>query len=92
MNQSAPNLVKIYMTIRSLMSLIMGVILQEQLELFAFAFEKLQYFSLCLHCSIYKYQPISSRLGQNMYDSKILDKFNQELFGQITLEFENFLE
>ena len=42
-NQSAPNLVKIYMTIRSRMGTIMGAIGPEQLELFALEFEKLQY-------------------------------------------------
>ena len=34
-NQSVPNMVKIYMTIRSQMSLIMGLIGREQLQLFA---------------------------------------------------------
>ena len=34
-NQSAPNFVKIYMTLRSWMSLIMGLIGHKQLELFA---------------------------------------------------------
>ena len=42
-NQSAPNLVKIYMTIRSQMSLILGL---EPLELFALEFKKLLYFTL----------------------------------------------
>ena len=46
MNQLAPNLVKIYMTIRFQMSLIMGVIGPEQLELFALEFEKILYFTL----------------------------------------------
>ena len=45
-NQSAPNLVKIYMTIRSRMSVIMDVIGSEQLELFALEFEKFLYFTL----------------------------------------------
>ena len=30
----------------------------------------------CLHSSIYKYQPISTKLGQNIYDHKITDKFD----------------
>ena len=34
-NQSAPNIVRIYMTLRSWMSLIMGLIGHEQHELFA---------------------------------------------------------
>ena len=45
-NKLAPNLVKIYMTIRFRMSLIMGVIAPEQLELFALEFEKFLYFTL----------------------------------------------
>ena len=38
-NQSAPNLVKIYMTLRSLMSSIMGPIVHKQRELFALQLE-----------------------------------------------------
>ena len=45
-NQSAPNLVKIYMTIRSRMSLILGLIEPERLELFALEFKKSLYFTL----------------------------------------------
>ena len=30
----------------------------------------------CLHSSIYKYQPFSTKLCQNIYDHKILDEFN----------------
>ena len=40
MNQSAPNLVKIYLTIRSQMSLIMDLIGLELSELFALEFAK----------------------------------------------------
>ena len=40
-NQSAPNLVKMYMTIRSKMSSIMNVIGPELSELFAFEFAKI---------------------------------------------------
>ena len=64
------------MTIRFRMSSIMCVIRPEQLELFALEFKKKSYISLCLHCSIYKYQPFNSRLGQNIYDSKTSDEFN----------------
>ena len=39
-NQSGPNLVKIYMTIRSRMSLIMDLIRPEHLELFALELKK----------------------------------------------------
>ena len=42
-DQSAPNLVKMYVTIRSLMSLIMDVIRPELYELFTLALEKLPY-------------------------------------------------
>ena len=45
-NQSAPNLVKWYRVIRSRVTLIMGAIGPEQLELLAFEFEKLLYFTL----------------------------------------------
>ena len=31
---------------------------------------------LCLHFSIYKYLPISTKLGQNVYDHKISEDFN----------------
>ena len=40
-NQSAPNLVKMYVTIRSCMSLIMGLIRPELFELFALEFAKI---------------------------------------------------
>ena len=44
--QSAPNLVKMYMTIRSRMSFIMDVIRPEMLELFALEFENFPYLTL----------------------------------------------
>ena len=44
--QSAPNLVKLYMTIRSQISLIMDLIGPEHLELFALNLKKLLYFTL----------------------------------------------
>ena len=53
-NQSASNLVKIYMTIRFRMSSIMDLIGLEHLELFALDLKNC-YISLCLHSSIYKY-------------------------------------
>ena len=65
--QSAPNLVKRYRAIRPRVSSIMGVIGPEQLELFSLEFKKMLYFTL-FHCSIYKYQPNSSKVGQNIYD------------------------
>ena len=77
-NHLAPNLVKRYRAIRSRVSSIMGVIGPEQLELFALEFEKKKksYISLCLPCSIYKNQPISSKVGQNIYYSKISHEFD----------------
>ena len=52
-DQSAPNLVKMYMTIISRMSSIMDLIGQELLELSALKFENLTY--LTLYSSICKY-------------------------------------
>ena len=66
-NQSAPNLVKLYMTIISRMISILGLIGPERPELFALELNKC-YISLSLHSSIYKYQAISTKLGQNIYD------------------------
>ena len=45
-DQSAPNLVKMYMTLRSRMSVIMDLIGPELSELFALEFENLPYFNL----------------------------------------------
>ena len=45
-DQSAPNLVKMYMTIRSQMSLIMGLIKSEQLELSALELENMPYLTM----------------------------------------------
>ena len=49
-NQWAPNLVKLYMTIRSGLSSIMAVIGLERLQLFALALEKLLYLTLVINC------------------------------------------
>ena len=46
MNQSAPNLVKMYVTIRSVMSLIMDVIRPELSELSSLELENLPYLTL----------------------------------------------
>ena len=74
-NQSAPNLVKMYLTIRSRMSLIIDVIGAELSELFALEFAKIAK-SDCLHSSIYKCRPMSTKHGHNIYDNEILDEFN----------------
>ena len=57
------------------MSSIIGQIESENPELFALEFGKITE-SDCLHSSIYKYQPISIKLSQNVYDHKILDEFD----------------
>ena len=57
------------------MGLILSQIEAEHLELFALGFGKIAEYD-CLHSSIYKYQPISTKLGPNVYDHKILDEFN----------------
>ena len=64
------------MTIRSRMSSIIALIGQEHLELFALEIKKKKicYVSLYLHSTIHKYQPINAKLGQNIYDHKILDE------------------
>ena len=74
-NQSQPNLVKMYVTIRSRMSLIMDFIRTELSELFALEFAKVAE-SDCLHPSIYKCRPMSIKHGHNIYGNEILDEFN----------------
>ena len=74
-NQSAPNLVKMYVTIRSRMSSIMDVIGAELSELFALDFAKIAETD-CVHSSIYKCRPMSTKHGHNIYDNEILDEFN----------------
>ena len=52
-NQSTPNLITIYMSIRSQMSLIMGQVIQDQSVLSALEIEKLNFnslFSIYPHC------------------------------------------
>ena len=74
-NQSSPNLVKMYVTIRSWMSSIMDLIGAELPELFALEFSKIAE-SDCLHSSIYKCRPMSTKHCHNIYDNEILDEFN----------------
>ena len=64
------------MTIRSRMSSIILLIGQEHLELFALEIKQNCYASLYLHSTIHKYPPINAKLGQNIYDYKILDEFD----------------
>ena len=69
-NQSAPKLVKMYVTIRSQMSWIM---VQNSLSYSPWNLQKLLNL---LHSSIYKCRPISTKHGHNIYDSEIWDEFN----------------
>ena len=64
------------MPIRSWMSLIMGQIKADHLELFALEFGKKIAESDCLCSSIYKYQPIRTKLGQDVCDYKISKEFD----------------
>ena len=54
-DQSLPNLATIHMPMSAQMSLIMGQIEPEHLELFALEFGKIAESAFCLHASIYKY-------------------------------------
>ena len=52
-NQSAPNLITMYMSIRSQMNLIMGQVISDQCVLSALEIEKLNFsslFGIYLHC------------------------------------------
>ena len=57
------------------MSSIMDLIGLELSELSALEFENFPYLT-CLHSSICKYQPISTKLGHNIYAYKVLDEFD----------------
>ena len=63
------------MPIRSRMSSIMGQIGPEHRELFALEFGKIAEHD-CLLSIIYKYGPNSTKLGQNVCNHKISDKYN----------------
>ena len=53
----------------------MDLIGAELSELFALEFAKIAE-SYCLHSSIYKCRPMSTKHGHNIYDYDILDEFN----------------
>ena len=72
--QSVPNLATIYLSIRSRMNLIMEQIKPEHRELFALEFGNWNW--LCLHSSISKYLPVSTKLGQTVCDHKISIEFD----------------
>ena len=74
-NQSTPNLVKMYVIIRSWMSSIMDLIRPELSELSALELENLLYLTL-FKSSICKYRPISTKLGHNIYAHKVSDEFD----------------
>ena len=82
------------MPIKSLMSSNMGQIDSEHPELFALEFGKIAESRLSLHFSINKYRPNNTKLGQNVCDHKVSDKFdygsNWTRTAQLSaLEFEN---
>ena len=64
------------MPIRSQITSIMGQIEPEHLELFTLEFGKIAESGFVYTLSIYKYQPISTKLSQNVYDQEISDDFN----------------
>ena len=74
-NQSAPNLVIMYETVRSWKSSIMNVIGTELSELSAHYLKK-TYIWLCLHSIICINRPVSTKLGQNIYVQQNLNEFN----------------
>ena len=57
------------------MSLIVSQIVPEHPELFALEFGKTAKYD-CLHSIIYKYEPISTKIGPNVYNYKISDEFD----------------
>ena len=77
-NQTVPNLVKMYVTIRSLMSSIMDLIRLELSWVTCPWICTKCWIWLCLHPSIYIYKcrPISTKHGHNVYDNEILDEFD----------------
>ena len=79
-DQSVPNLATIYLPIRSWMSSFMEQIKPKHLEIFALEFGKIDESDFCLHSSIYKCRPMSTKHCHNIYDSEILDEF---IIGQI---------
>ena len=74
-NQSPPNIVKIYVTIRFRMNWIMDLIGTQLSELFALELAIIAELD-CFHPSIYKCRPICTKHGHNMYDNQILDEFD----------------
>ena len=76
-NQSAPNLVKTYVTIRSQISTIMDLIGADLSELFALKFAKISESDFVYTlASTNICRPMSTKHGHNIYDNEILDEFN----------------
>ena len=75
-NQSAPNLVKMYMTLRSELIWIMGQIRPDRSGLSILELEKLLYLTLFILKHLQIYKPISTKLDQNVYDHKVLYVFD----------------
>ena len=78
-NKLATNLVKMYVTIRSPIRVIIDLKEPELSELFAKIAE-----SDCVHPSIYKCRPISTKHGHNIYDNEVLDKFDYGSYPTVT--------
>ena len=75
-NQSVPNFVKMYVTIGSGMSSIMGLIRSEQSKLFALELDKMLYLTLFMFLiASANRHPIIIKLSQNIYHQKISDEF-----------------
>ena len=95
-NQSASNLVQMYMSIRARMSSIMELIGPELFELSALKYENLPYLTY-LHSSICKYWPISTKLGHNIYMpvssrmSSIMGQIEPNILSYLPLNLEKML-
>ena len=76
------------------MSSIMGQIEAEHLDSLAREFGKIAEYDFVYTYIIYKYQPLSTKLGQNVCDHKISDDLIMDLIGPelselLALELEN---
>ena len=72
-NQSAPNLVKMYVTIRSRMRLIMDLLRPELSELFPLEFAEIAESDFVYTIASTN---VSTKHGYNIYDDEILDEFD----------------
>ena len=76
-DQSSPNLVKMYVTIRSQTSLIMDLIGSELSELFTLEFAKIaESDNVYTLASTNVDQLVSTKHGHNVYNNEILDEFD----------------